>query len=259
MASSDAKLEEPVAYLRHALANDAFVVYCQPIGALGSRVTYPIAEALVRLREEEAAMCPPGEFLPVLEHYGLMPDLDRWVLRQVLRRLAQGAHPRFSVNLSAQTLADRTFPRFLAEHLAASGVSADRVLFEIDEPDALAHPELTARLGTVLGKLGSGLIIDGLGRGSDFLQPLKAPAIKFIKVCSALTRQLISPQPLTEALRALLQVSAGMGIHTIAECVEDSAACSALQQRGVRLAQGFGIYPPHPIDVCVERLAAQAA
>jgi EAL domain-containing protein (putative c-di-GMP-specific phosphodiesterase class I) len=64
---------DPVAYLRRALAEDQFTLYCQPIAALSGVVVYPMAEVLVRLREEEAALLPPGEFLPVLEYHGMMP------------------------------------------------------------------------------------------------------------------------------------------------------------------------------------------
>lgn len=244
--------KDPVAQLRQALAEDAFTLLCQPIGALGARITYPIAEALVRLREEETALCPPGEFLPVLEHYGLMPELDRWMVRQVLRHLASGPHPCFSVNLSAQTLADRSFPAFFADQLAESGVAADCVLFEIDEGDALASRECTARFAATVGSLGSGIIIDGLGRAEDFFASLKAPCLQYVKICSSLTRRLVSPEPIGEELAALLQVTSSLGIAVIAECVEDPEAIAALRRRGVGFAQGCGIYQPHPMDACVE-------
>lgn len=249
---AEAKMADPVAHLRQALTGNAFALFCQPICALGEPLTYPIAEALVRLREEEMALCPPGEFLPVLEHYGLMPDLDRWVVRQVLRHLSSAAHPRFSVNVSAQTLDDRSFPAFLTRELNASGVPADRLLFEIDEPDALCEPGRSARFAAAMGALGSGIIIDGLGHGADFVEPLKTPCVKYIKVCSSLTRLLSASGPLNEELRALLQVTAGMGIKVIAECVEDRAALVALHQRGIGFAQGFGVYQPHPIETCAE-------
>src|SRR5438067_4960873 len=87
---SEEHWSDPVAHLRQAFAQDAFTLYCQPIGALGATMSYPMAEVLVRLHEEEKAMRPPGEFLPLLEHYGMMPELDRWVVRHVLRRLAAG-------------------------------------------------------------------------------------------------------------------------------------------------------------------------
>lgn len=247
---AEEKLADPVAYLRQALAEDAFAVFCQPICALGKPLTYPMAEALVRLREEETALCPPGEFLPVLEHYGLMPNLDRWVVRKVLRHVATGKHPRFSVNVSAQTLGDKTFAAFIARELNASRVPPDRLLFEIDEPDALAEPG--RRFAAAIGSLGCGVIIDGLGRSADFVEPLKTPSVKYIKVCRSLTRLLVAAGALDEELRALLQVTAGMGIHVIAECVEDPATLVALHKRGIGFAQGFGVYQPHPIEACAE-------
>jgi len=244
------KLADPAAYLRQALAEEAFAVFCQPICALGNPLTYPMAEALVRLREEETALCPPGEFLPVLEHYGLMPELDRWVVRKVLRHMADGAHRGFSVNVAPQTLHDGAFPAFVARELNASGVSADRLLFELDEPDTLSPAG--HRFAAAIGKLGSGIIIDGLGRGADFVEPLKTPGIRYIKVCSSLTRQLTGSAPLDEELRALLQVAAGMKIKVIAECVEDRAGLVALHRRGVAFAQGFGVFQPHPLESCME-------
>ena len=244
------KRVDPVAYLRQALAEDAFAVFCQPICALGNPLTYPLAEALVRLREEETALCPPGEFLPVLEHYGLMPELDRWVVRRVLRHVSAGAQGCFSVNVSPQTLLDGAFPAFAARELNASAVPAGRLLFEIDEPDALSPAG--HRFATAIDKLGCGIIIDGLGRGRDFGEPLKTPGLRYIPVCSSLTRQLTAPAPLDEELRALLQVTTGMKIKVIAECVEDRAGLVILHGRGIGFAQGFGVYHPHPIESCLE-------
>jgi EAL domain-containing protein (putative c-di-GMP-specific phosphodiesterase class I) len=243
-------MADPAAYLRRALAEDAFVVFCQPICALGNPLTYPIAEALVRLQEEETALCPPGEFLPVLEHYGLMPELDRWVVRKVLRHMADGAHRGFSVNVAPQTLHDGAFAAFVARELNASGVPADRLLFELDEPDALSPAG--HRFAAAVDKLGSGIIIDGLGHGADFVEPLKTPGIRYIKVCSALTRRLTAPAPLDEKLRALLQVTAGMNIKVIAECVEDRAGLVVLHRRGIGFAQGFGVCAPHPLETFME-------
>ena len=243
---AEQKRADPVAYLRQALADDAFVVYCQPICALGKPPGFPLAEALVRLREEETALCPPGEFLPVLEHYGLMPELDRWVVRRVLHHLTSHPQGAFAINVSGQTLADRNFAPFVAHELKASGVAAARLLFEVDEPDTLSP--LAHAFGKAVGAIGCGVVIDGLGRGTDFVEPLKMPSVKLIKVCSSLTRQLIAPGPLNEELRALLQVTAGMGIKVIAECVEDKAALALLQQRGIAFAQGFGVHPPQPLE-----------
>src|SRR3954463_292795 len=129
---------DPVQRLRTALEKNEFELFCQPIAALKGGERYPLAEILVRLREEEKALVPPGEFLPVFEHYRMMPQLDRWVVRHTIKRLADGSRiPGFTVNLSGQTLEDADFPRFVAAQLSTNKVAPERLLFEIDESDVL--------------------------------------------------------------------------------------------------------------------------
>lgn len=104
--------------LRQALEQNEFELYFQPILAFAGSERYPMAEVLVRMREEERSLLPPGEFLPVLEHYGMMPELDRWVVTRVIECLANGSPlPRFTINVSAQTLED---PQFVV-HVAVQG------------------------------------------------------------------------------------------------------------------------------------------
>lgn len=95
---------DPLARLREALQKNEFALYCQPILALAAQTSadarYPIGEVLVRMREEERALLPPGEFLPVFEHYGMMPQLDRWVMRHVVQQLAL-ARPESAAGFAA--------------------------------------------------------------------------------------------------------------------------------------------------------------
>ena len=91
---------DPPARLRTALERDEFELYCQPIAALARIESFPMAEVLVRMREEERALLPPGEFLPAFEHYGMMAELDRWVLRNAIRHLARGSRiPRLTIKI----------------------------------------------------------------------------------------------------------------------------------------------------------------
>ena len=91
MDSELAGWTDPVRRLRDAIENDEFELYCQPILQFAGDERYPMAEVLVRLREEERALLPPGEFLPVFEHYRMMAQLDRWVVRHTIKRLASGS------------------------------------------------------------------------------------------------------------------------------------------------------------------------
>src|SRR5437764_15332977 len=98
---------DPVQRLRDAVERDEFTLFCQPILQFAGDERYPMAEVLVRLHEEERALLPPGDFLPVFEHFRMMAQLDRWVVRHTIKRLAGKSRiARFTVNLSGQALED---------------------------------------------------------------------------------------------------------------------------------------------------------
>jgi EAL domain-containing protein (putative c-di-GMP-specific phosphodiesterase class I) len=253
MSSQTTHWTDPVAYLRQALTLDQFTLYCQPIAALSGVVVYPMAEVLIRLREEETALLPPGEFLPILEHYGMMPELDRWVVREVVRRLSSGPEiARFCVNLSSQTIADPAFPDFFADEIHTNAVPADRVLFEIDESDALAVPSCMRRFSATVGSLGAGILIDGFGRAENHAACLKLPCIQYVKLHGSLTRRIAVDEAAEAKLKAVLRVLGEHGIAAVAECVEDDDVIACLKALKVRYAQGFGICVPQSIDLVSE-------
>ena len=239
---------DPVARLRHAIEKDEFELYCQPIVSLAGGERYPMGEVLVRMREEEKALLPPGEFLPVLEHFHMMPQLDRWVVRHTVKRLAAGSRiPRFTVNLAGETLADADFLRFVAAQLTSNKVAADRLLFEIDESDALQHPEAATRFAAAYRAMGGGLLLDGFGRRSVSFASIKALGVNFVKVDGSITRKILATEVANTKINAILRVGEALRFAVVAECVEDQDILLRLKALGVGFAQGFGIYQPQPI------------
>ena len=249
MNSELAGWDNPAARLKEALNKDEFALYCQPILALGDAEHYPLAEVLVRLREEEKAMLPPGEFLPVFEHYKMMPQLDRWVVRQVVRHIAKGSQiPSFSMNVSGQTLEDGEFPEFFAVAAGAAGVSPASVLFEIDEPDLLGRPQAVARFAAAIKAAGGGLLLDGFGRKAVSFTPFKALQLYFVKVDGSVVRKVVTSEVARTKLNAVLRVAEVLKIGVIAECVEDEDVLARLKVLGVGYVQGFGIVQPQAIE-----------
>lgn len=239
---------EPNERLRQALAKDELTLYCQPIVALTAGGGFPMAEVLVRLRQEEAALMPPGEFFPVFEQYGLMPELDRWVVRHAVQHIAAGSRiPRFSVNISGQSLADATIPKAIAMELVSAGVSGSALLFEIDETDSLERLEAAVRFARGVRTVGCGLMLDGFGRRSTSFAAAKALKVDFVKVDGSITRKLISDGTAERKLRAIQDVGIAVGFKLVAEMVEDQDILARLKALGIDYAQGFGICQPHPI------------
>lgn len=241
--------DDPPGRLRSALAKDELVLYCQPVRALQGGGAHPLAEVLVRLREEETAMLPPGEFLPVFEHYRMMPELDRWVVRNVVRRLARGSKvPRFSVNLSGQTLQDVEFPKFVAGELMAAGVPPRALLFEVDEADLLNRPEAVGRFSAAVRTIGIGLMADSFGYRAASFAPLQPLAPDFIKMDGSITRRILTRENALRKLRAIVRAAQALGAGVIAECVEEQDILVRLKAEGVGFVQGFGVFRPHPIE-----------
>jgi EAL domain-containing protein (putative c-di-GMP-specific phosphodiesterase class I) len=240
---------DPLARLQGALDKDELTLFCQPIRAIKGPPGYPMAEVLVRLREEESALLPPGEFLPVFEHFAMMPQLDRWVVRTAAKRLALGSKvPRLTINVSAQTLADQDFPLYVREEIKRARIPAASLMFEIDEPDALERLEIAARFAGDMKSIGCGLLIDGFGRRAASFAPLKTLRVDFLKVDGSLTRRILTSETAGNKLKAMVRVSEATGIGVVAECVEEQDILVRVKALGVGYVQGFGVYRPHPLD-----------
>ena len=242
---------DPVARLRQALEGDELQLYCQPILSLRPPGAFAMAEVLVRLREEEALLLPPGDFLPVFEHYGMMGALDRWVVRHVVRWLGgspPGGFRRFSINVSGQTLEDPDFPKFIAAELLAMHVPPQALIFEVDESDTLSRLEAAARFSLAAKKSGCKVLIDGFGRRSVSFIALTTMRADFVKVDGSIVRALLRSEVARQKMKAVVRVGDTIGVEVIAECVEEQDILATLRGLRVGLAQGFGIARPAPID-----------
>jgi EAL domain-containing protein (putative c-di-GMP-specific phosphodiesterase class I) len=255
--NADAELTrwaDPLAQLRAAIDGDQFTLLCQPIRALIGQGGYPLAEILVRLREEETALLPPGDFLPILEHYRMMPLLDRWVVRHTLKACADSKIPKFSINVSRQSMADAAFPPFVAETFKRSEINPTSILFEIDEADILGDEKSSAQFAAAIKAIGCGVMIDGFGRKAVSFAPLKVVRADFLKIDGSLTRRLLTNEFVQTKVKAMVKVSNTLGIGVVAECVEQQDILARVKALGMGYAQGFGIVQPQPI----EHLAAVA-
>jgi len=241
---------QPEQRLREALAKDELQLYVQPIMALPEN-RFAMAEVLVRLREEEAMLLPPGEFLPTFEHYGMMPELDRWVVSRIAQRVArhgQGAFRRYSINVSEQTLKQADMPGFLLQTLEKLKVRADALCFEIDESDMLARLAAAARFAAAVRSLGCKVAVDGFGRRATSFAPLKTLRVDYIKVDGAITRNILRSDNALNKLQTILRVGKALNAGIVAEFVEQADILDRLRQLGVGYAQGFGIARPAPIE-----------
>jgi len=241
--------EHPAARLREALDQDHLCLFAQPIVSLAAGGGIAMVEILVRLREEEELMLPPGEFLPTFEHYRMMGELDRWVLRHAVRKLAGGGAVRtISVNASSQSVEEPGFADYAAAQLMQAGLSPDSLVIEVEEAELLDRRDAVERFAGEVRAAGCRLMLDGFARRSVSFDALRTLKPDFVKVDGAVTRKVVRSGSAAAKLKAIQRVGEMTGIGVVAECVEEEAVLAELKRLKIGYAQGFGVGKPQPIE-----------
>lgn len=255
MTESPFDREAASAYLISALTRDRFLLYCQPIVEVSApQDDQRFFEVLVRFRDEEEGLLPPGSFIPVLQEAGLMPLLDKWVvatairkLRSVASTLGDYAAPRYSINLSLETLVDESFPAFIKSELGGASDLAHCLMLEIPLRDALERPDEFGAAVSALTALGCGVAVSGVSHEGAEIGKLYERGVRFLKIngASAL-REKPNPDAL-ERMRSLGESCRELGMKLIAESVERVEALGVLEMLKIDFAQGFALGEPKPL------------
>jgi len=94
-------------------------------------------EALLRMLDLEGDLIFPNDFLPIAERFGLMSQIDRWVVDSAIETLGQRPDLSVFVNLSPSSLADKELLKFIEGRIEESKFQRFRIGFEITETAAI--------------------------------------------------------------------------------------------------------------------------
>lgn len=229
--------------IRDAIDENRLVLYSQPIVPLANG--RPSEELLLRMIGRDNEVILPGSFLPVAEKYGLIGEIDRWVITQATRRAATGRRV-IEVNLSAASIGTSDLLPFIEHQIREARADPANLVFEITET-ALMH-DITAgeAFARGLAALGCGLALDDFGTGYGSFTYLKKLPITHLKIDIEFVRDLVSNPDNLHVVKAIVSLARAFGCQTIAEGVEDEQALTLLRAEGVDFAQGFHLGRPGP-------------
>nr|WP_315483924.1 EAL domain-containing protein [uncultured Undibacterium sp.] len=236
-----------------ALAENRMALYAQKIVSLNPSTDDQVqthVEILLRLINAEGKVIPPMAFIPAAERYGLMPEIDRWVIRHAFTHIAQLETPEnalFSINLSGGSLNDEKTLNYIYEQLAISGARAESICFEITETAAIANL-LNARAFILsLKEKGCYFALDDFGSGMSSFAYLKHLPVDFLKIDGCFVKDIISDTVDAAMVDAINQIGHVMGLKTIAEFAENQEIIDQLRAMGIDYAQGYGVAYPEPL------------
>lgn len=249
--------------VRHAVSNDAYVPWYQPIVSANHRIIG--AEALLRWNQPEAP--GPAEFVPILESQGLMRAVGRQVLTGVIHTAARwqrdGLHlEHISVNVSPVQLREEAFVDYVARALKESGLPANCLILEITESLYISAEKSVLERLARLRRLGVKLALDDFGTGYSALGYLQWMPLDILKIDKSFVLKLAVDTPSTRdvtILRSIVQIAHACGLAVTAEGIESEAIARAMVDMGVHCLQGYHFSRPLPearMRDCLSRLTA---
>jgi diguanylate cyclase (GGDEF)-like protein len=238
-----------VSELHAAIERDELVTYFQPKVDLKTDAVIGY-EALVRWRHPTRGLVAPSEFVPVVEHSGLVRQFTLHVLDRAIAECAvwhrTGSFVSVAVNLSARNLLDRQLPDDVARVLARHGLPAESLVLEITETTMMSELDVVEDVLGALRRLGVELSVDDFGTGYSSLALLQRISVNEVKVDRTFVRGMLGAAGDMAIVRATIDLAHALGLRVVAEGVESAALRDRLAELGCDVAQGFHLGMPAP-------------
>jgi diguanylate cyclase (GGDEF)-like protein len=234
-----------VTRIKDALREDQLVLHFQPVRRLND-AHIEHYEVLVRMIGPLGELIPPAAFIPAAERFGLMPQLDRWIVQRTVRTLQEHPTVQLFVNLSGRSLVDETLVEFIETQLEERGVEPARLGFELTESVAIQDMERAESWIKRIKALGCRFVMDDFGVGFASFAYLRSLPIDQIKIDGSFIR-MIDRDPSSRAIvQAMHTLAQALGKVTVAEFVEHAAIVEVLREIGIAYGQGYYLSHPSP-------------
>lgn len=242
--------------IAHALERDLFQLHFQGIYHTQDGTLAHI-EILVRMLDEEQdhEIIMPARFIPFAEKSGQILDVDRWVIRKGIERVAlDGSFPEvpISINISGRSLDDPGLPQYIEQQLQHYQVQPEKLLFELTETSAISDLHDAQRFIESLQRAGCRVCLDDFGAGFSSFTYLKHLKADILKIDGQFIRDLPVDVDNQIFVKAIANVAHDMQKHTVAEFVEDDKTLRMLREMGIGMVQGYHLHKPsaEPPPLC---------
>jgi len=250
-----------VGMVSRAFQDERFRLYVQPIVPLTGveqeqnhqRVEH--YEVLIRMLAPDGEIIPPDVFIPASERYGLMRQMDRWVLSKTFETLQRRRELQLDkvpvmlgVNLSGASIIEEDLYEFVYEQMKKYQLDPDSVYFEVTETAAIHQLKKAENFIREMKGLGFRFALDDFGSGMSSFSYLKSLPVDYLKIDGQFVVGLVENKIDRAMVKAMQSVSMVMGMESIAECVENEHVVADLKKIGVNYAQGYFFDEPKPIE-----------
>jgi diguanylate cyclase (GGDEF)-like protein/PAS domain S-box-containing protein len=233
--------------IRWALENNRLVLHFQPVADLHTKAIVHY-EVLLRMQGRDDELITPPAFIETAERFGLIREIDRWVLRNAIkeqaRRRDQGEVVTLAVNISGRHFGSSEIMLLVKESMENYKADPRNIIFEVTETAAVENLAQAREFIDSLRSLGCRFALDDFGIGFSSFHYLRNLPVDFVKIDGSFVRNLHYDAEDRIFVKAMVDLATGLGITCIAEFVENTEIVTILKDLGVGLGQGYHIARP---------------
>lgn len=235
--------------IQKALEENRFRLLFQPIINLRGEGEEHY-EAFVRMLDKDGKEVSPYDFLPPMGPSDTAIKIDRWVILQTIRQLSshrsRGHDTRLFLNVTAETLQDKTFTPWLSVALKAARLPGDSLVFQIREGDANNYMKQARDFTKAVHELHCKVSIAQFGCALNPFNTLKHIDTDYVKIDGSFTEEIQKSDEAKEQVKAMVKSLQNNGKLTIIPLVENAGVLATLWQAGVNYIQGYYLQAPVP-------------
>ncbi|MCR4302785.1 MAG: EAL domain-containing protein [Gallionella sp.] len=237
--------------LRRAINEGEMVLHFQPKIDIGTRSVIGV-EALVRWQHPRLGLLYPDSFIELAEMSGHIKPLTQEVLRLAMKQIRewgdQGLVLPIAVNISAVNLQDKGFPDTVASLIAEHEVPSHLLELEVTETAIMNDPITAIENTRRLSRLGVQMSIDDFGTGYSSMAYLQKLMVAKIKIDKSFVIDMGGNENDEVIVRSTIELAHNLGLHAVAEGVENQATWDKLREMGCDSAQGYLMSKPLPAE-----------
>ncbi|ROU02030.1 GGDEF domain-containing response regulator [Marinobacter sp. R17] len=235
--------------IQKALDEDRFRLLFQPIINLRGEGEEHY-EAFVRMLDKDSEEVSPYDFLPPTGPSDMAAKIDRWVILQTIKHLAshrsKGHDTRLFLNVTAETIQDKTFTPWLSVALKAARLPGDSLIFQLREDDANNYMKQAREFAKTLRELHCKVSICQFGCALNPFNTLKHVDVDYVKIDGSFTEEIQKSDEVKEEVKEMVASLQNNGKLTIIPLVENASVLATLWQAGVNYIQGYYLQAPVP-------------
>jgi diguanylate cyclase (GGDEF)-like protein len=233
--------------LREAIDEDLFELRFQPINRIDTGETTH-HEVLIRLRSQDGKLFLPDSFLPAAVRFGLMSEIDFWMIRNAAKAYAEHScrerNLKLAINLSANAFENENLAAYVEQSFKKYDVEPSDIVLEITESLAVRRPAHVDGKITALRELGCHFALDDFGTGYSSFSYLQKLHFDYIKIDGAFVQDVLENPVDQKMIKLIAEIGREAGMQTIAEYVQNAESLLMLGELGVDMAQGYYVGRP---------------